>query len=86
MEQTGDNRCAVETVMNHRHILDIFPSNEARPSRIQVVYLDRLLAEMWMAKLLKDFPERRFVVSFPESEFDDLLDYEITVYQDQPED
>ena len=85
LKQTGGNRQAVEAVMNHRHILDLFPGHDPRPSREQVVYLGRLLKEMWAAKLQRDFPGRRLVVSFPEDECEDLLDYEVFIYQDHSE-
>jgi hypothetical protein len=39
MQQTGGDKRAVETVLNHRHILDLFSGS--RPSCKQVVYLGR---------------------------------------------
>ena len=83
LKQTGGNKQSVEAVMNHRHILDVFAQESPRPTREQVVYLGRLLKEMWAAKLQRDFPGRRIVVSFPEEGCEDLLDYEISVYQDR---
>jgi hypothetical protein len=82
MRQTGDNLRAVESVMNHRHILDLFCDRDAPPSRDQIIYVGRLLKEIWGAKLQRDFPDRRFAVSFPEEPSDDLLSYEITFFQD----
>jgi hypothetical protein len=79
MQQTGGDKRAVEAVLNHRHVLDLFPG--AASSREQVVYLGRLLQEMWAAKLARDFPTRRFVVSFPEDGCAGLLDYEVSFYQ-----
>ncbi len=79
MEQTGGDKRAVEAVLNHRHILDLFAG--AQPSREQVVYLGRLLREVWAAKLARDFPDRRFVVSFPEEECESLLDFEVSFSQ-----
>jgi hypothetical protein len=81
MSQTGGDRRAVEAVMNHRHITDIFCGSDNIPTRHQVIYLGRLLREMWRAKLQKDFSEKDFVVSFPEEPSECLLDYEITFYQ-----
>lgn len=45
MQQTGGDKRAVEAVLNHRHVLDLFSG--AEPTREQVVYLGRLLREMW---------------------------------------
>ena len=78
---TGGDRSAVEGVINHTHILDLFVQHNTEPTREQVVWLGRLLKEMWQAKLECDFPDRRIVVSFPEDAGDDLLGYEITVFQ-----
>ena len=79
MQQTGGDKRAVEAVLNHRHILDLFSGSQ--PTREQVVYLGRLLQEVWAAKLARDFPDRRIVVSFPEEGCESLLDYEVTFYQ-----
>ncbi len=46
-----------------------------------MVYLGRLLREMWVAKLHRDFPEKDFIVSFYEGPSEGLLDYEITFFQ-----
>jgi hypothetical protein len=81
MQQTGGNRQAVEAVMNHSHIIDLFPGS--RPAREQVVYFGRLLREIWATKLAHNFPDRKFVVSFTEEPSEDLLDYEVTFYQKQ---
>lgn len=75
----GDKR-SVQAVMNHRHVLDNFPGSD--PSREQVVYFGRLLREMWEAKLVRDYPGRRFVVSFPEEKCESLLDYEVTFWNE----
>jgi hypothetical protein len=78
---TGGDRRAIEGVINHTHILDLFVQHASHPTREQVVWLGRLLKEMWQAKVDRDFPGRGVVVSFPENAGDDLLGYEITVFQ-----
>src|SRR6266496_1283812 len=83
MAQTGGNKRAVESVMNHRHIVDLFGDPKLRPTREQVVYLGRILKDLWSAKLRRDFPTRSITVSFREGEYEDLTDYEITFFQDQ---
>ena len=80
LKQTGGNKRAVEAVLNHRHVLDLFSSSQ--PTREQVVYLGRLLREVWAAKLALVFPTRRFVVSFTEEGCESLLDYEVSFYQE----
>jgi hypothetical protein len=81
MQQTSGRRQAVEAVMNHRHILDLFCGSELNPTREQVVYLARLLREIWTAKPERDFPGKRFVVTIPKEPSEDLLDYDVTFFQ-----
>jgi hypothetical protein len=83
MAQTKGNKTAVEAVMNHEHILDIFPNPPNKPSREIVLYVGRLLKEIWQAKLDREFPGRRIKVSFPEEFSEDLLYYEITFFQER---
>ena len=81
MRQTGGDRRRVEVVMNHRHILDLFGGHDSSPTRSQIVYLGRLLKEMWSAKLQRDFLGKRCVVSFSDEPSEDLLGYEVTFFQ-----
>ncbi len=81
MESTKGDRRAVEAVLNHTHILDLFLGSETEPTRDQIVHLGATLKEMWTAKLNGEFPGRPIVVSFPSDELEDLLDYQITVFQ-----
>jgi len=83
MTQTGRCRNSVETVMNHRHILDLFSGEDSYVSREMIICLGRLLKDMWGCKLRRDFPDRGIIVSFPEDHKDDLLDYEITFYHNE---
>lgn len=81
MDQCNGDRPSVEKVMNHRHLLDYFPQAEQTATEAQLIYLGRVLKEMWQAKLTRDFPNGQFIVSFPEGPFDDLTDYEVTFWQ-----
>jgi hypothetical protein len=82
MEQTKGNKRSVEVVMNHRHILDLFPSADTPPSREQVLFIGRMLQDIWQTKLNREFPDRTIRVSFPEDHSEDLRDYEITFFQE----
>jgi len=82
--QTNGDKTAIEAVMNHVHILDIFPSVERLPPREQIVYLGRQLQQMWTAKLHNDFPDRNIMVDFTDDCGDDLLEYQITFFQHRP--
>lgn len=85
LETTHGDRKAVEAVINHTHILDLFVRHETEPTREQVVSLGRNLKEMWQAKVDRDFPGRNVMVIFPEDAGEDLLGYEITIFQDTGE-
>jgi hypothetical protein len=77
---TGGKRAAVEGVINHCHIIDIHRDVDA--SEAQVLYLMATLKQIWELKLKTDFPDRRFTVSAIEKPGLDLLDYEITCWQE----
>lgn len=81
MAQTSGNRQRVEAIMNHHHIADLIGGVVELPSHEVVLAVGQLLRELWTAKLSRDFPNRKFVVSFPEDYSSDVVDYEITFYQ-----
>jgi len=83
MEQTAGDKRRVEVVMNHHHILDLFPNVPQEPSKALIIHLGRSLKEIWSCKLKHDFPTRVIAVSFPEDETEDPRDYEITFFQDK---
>jgi hypothetical protein len=67
--------------MNHRHIVDLLPEAVESPTHSLVIVFGQLLRDVWDAKLKRDFPTRRFCVSFPLEANKNLADYEITFYQ-----
>jgi len=75
---TDHNRTAIEAVINHVHLADI---HDGEPTEAQLRHLGRVLKSVHEAKLKLDFPDREFVVSFPDEPGLDLLDYEITFWQ-----
>lgn len=84
MRSTNGNQTAVEAVMNHEHIMDMFERHEPEPTHAQILVIGRVLREMWTAKLAKEFPGLSITVSFPDDkQYEDLLDYRITVYQNR---
>ena len=80
MQHTDGDRSAVESVLNHRHIYGLFSNSQSVPTRQALVYLGRLLQDMWSCKLARDFPGRAIVVSFNEDFRESLLDYQITFF------
>jgi len=84
LTQTSGDKTRVEAVMNHQHIVDLFSrSHHERPSREIVLYLGRLMKEIWQVKLNHDFPGRKITVDFPEGDPGDLLEYQITFFQER---
>jgi len=41
------------------------------------------LRDTWQARLNRDFPGRKIRVSFPEEHGEDLLQYEVTFFQER---
>jgi len=79
-QRQGDIR-SVEAVMNHLHIADIQYYGCKDITRDRIVYVGRVLREIYEAKLAWQFPDRRFSVIFDDSEQANLIDYEITFFQ-----
>ena len=79
----ADSITRTEVTMNHQHIADLFINDPDGPTREQVLYLGRTLKNIWELKLANEFPERKFVVSFPEDFSEDLSDYEITFWEER---
>jgi hypothetical protein len=82
MQACGGDRRRVEAVMNHRHLSDLFCKPEDSATEQQLLYLGRVLKDIWQTKLTRDFPERKFVVSFEEGPREDPIEYEITFRQE----
>jgi hypothetical protein len=85
MVQLKGDKQAVEAMMNHRHIIDLFPIAEPEVTRQQVVHIGKLLQRIWSCKLAHDFPDRTFEVVFTEGDPVDLVGYEVTFYQRRPD-
>ncbi|MHB8214538.1 MAG: hypothetical protein ACYDDS_00530 [Candidatus Sulfotelmatobacter sp.] len=84
LAQTKGDKTRVEAVMNHQHIVDLFSrSHPERPTREVVIYLGRLMKDILESKLSRDFPGRKITVSFPEGDLEELLEYQITFFQER---
>ncbi len=79
--QCGSDRKAIESVMNHIHIANTHSSACTDISKERVVFLGRVLRDVYVAKLAWQFPDRSFTVHFNDSEVDDLSDYHLTFFQ-----
>lgn len=84
LAKTQGDKKRVEAVMNHQHILDLFSrSHHERPTRQVLVYIGRLMKDILQNKLSRDFPDRTFVVEFAEDGVEDLVDYQVTFFQER---
>ena len=79
--QCAGDRRRIEAVMNHLHIADIQYHGCEDITRERVVYLGRVLSEIYRAKLGWQFPSDRFEVNFDDSPTEDLTNYELTFFQ-----
>lgn len=79
LAQVDGAKQAAETIMNTRHILEMFPNSS--PTHEQSVYFGKLLKEVWSAKLQIQFPNRKVTVTFSEQSRGELVDYTITFFQ-----
>ena len=80
LKSANGNKRTVEATMNHQHLLHLFASE--RPTRELVLYVGRLMKQIWQVKLAHDFPGRKITVFFPQEDDLELLDYEITFFQE----
>jgi hypothetical protein len=82
LDQAKGDKSAVEAVMNHVHIAEMFSASDKRPTPQQLQWLGERLRDMWDAKLKRDFPEKNVKVSFhvPEDPAK-LREYELTAFQ-----
>ena len=81
-EQCKGNKRRVEAVLNHLHVADIQYHGCEDVTEQRVVYLGRVLKEIYAAKLAWQFPDRPCEVSFCEPDDPaDLIGYEITFWQ-----
>jgi hypothetical protein len=61
---SGLDKRAVESIMNHRHIFDLFVNEPPEPSRRLANETGQLLEELWLTKLRIAFPSRDFIVRY----------------------
>lgn len=81
LRHTKGNKKSVEWVVNHIHIQDIHGmGSTATPE--QLIYLGRALKDMLICKLLRDFPDKQFVVEFIEDNIENLADYQVSFFQE----
>ena len=80
LKNHNGDRAEVEALLNHQHILDLFPLSDAT-TEAQIRYIGQTLQEVWTAKLKRDFPNRTFEVCFNDIPGLDLVNYQITFFQ-----
>jgi len=83
MKSCNGDKTQVEGTINHRHITDMFLNSEVQPTKEMVIHIGRLLKDMWSCRLKRDFPERNIQIEFFEDDSDNLVDYQITIFQER---
>lgn len=68
----GSSESQIEYMINHLHISDLFwgDPERARYDRSVYVYLARIMADMWRARLTAQFPNQQVVVDVVNLETD----------------
>lgn len=77
------NKTAVQTVMNHRHLLELFPEVADALTEAQLMSIGRKLQTLWQAKLKQDFPTLDVAVIFFEpkdADAENALGYLLTLF------
>jgi len=74
----GCDRKSLEAVMNHAHLRDFHYAGCPDATKEKLIYLGRILKEIYECKLKHQFPNKKFEVVFDDSDKDDLGDYQIT--------
>jgi hypothetical protein len=84
-DQAG-NKASIESVMNHQHIADIHGNDHEGVSEDKIVFLGKVLKEIYEAKLRSQFPDRPCVVKFYEPEDrTNLVEYQLSFWQKKHE-
>lgn len=81
IEEAKGDKQAVEAILNHVHISDLFQAMDLSVSTEQIRYLGNKMQEMWLAKVKMEFPEKEIVVEFDEGNIADLADAQVTLFQ-----
>jgi hypothetical protein len=82
----NDDKESVERVMNHLHIADIHVNDQENLSEDKIVFLGKVLKEIYEAKLQSQFPDRPCVVEFYEPEDrKDLDQFQLSFWQKKHE-
>ena len=76
------NKASVEWVMNHLHIADIHINDRENVSVDKIVFVGRILKEIYEMKLRAQFPDRPCEVEFHEpDERKNLVEYQLSFWQ-----
>lgn len=79
LQATNGDKTATERVVNHEHFWHLLQSSP--PTTEAVMHWGTLVREMWIAKLARDFPERRFEVELHSGLDVKIMDHQITFWQ-----
>ncbi len=83
LKATKGDKKSVEAVINHVHITDLFQVDQLNPTELQIKFIGSKLQDMWLAKAKKEFPSRNISVEFYEGDENDLVEYQVTLFQNE---
>ena len=80
MDFCKGDKTAVERVLNHRHIAELFNTSKFNPTPQLIIKLANVMKEMWTYRCLQLFPSWNCVVELIEPCGESLTDYQITLF------
>ena len=81
MQSTDGNKKSVEALLNHVHITDLFQGSDEKPNEKQIIHIANILKEIWSYKAKIEFPEKQITVELYEGTEQDLVEYQVTLFQ-----
>ena len=79
LRSTNGEKHRVEAVLNHLHLVDLF--SVAKATSQQLEYLGSKIQRKWLLKAQAEFPSRNIVVDFYRGNEEDLVEYQVTLFQ-----
>jgi hypothetical protein len=76
----GEDKSKVEWVMNHLHLVDIHYVGSPDASLERILFIGRVLKEIYECKLANDFPSKDIVVELVGGEDEDLFNHQLSFF------
>jgi len=81
LQRYNGDKTAVEAMMNHQHIADVQFYGCPDATHERLIYLGRVLRQIYECKLRFQFPQKDILVQFDDSPMEDVYGYQLTFFQ-----